>query len=99
VRFLLAEYRDRLEQPDWLKTQLLRLAALHSRETLAHWLTQIDARDWDALVEDLLATHYDPAYLRSMGKSYPSLGDTRVLELPRLDEHALDAATHALIAR
>jgi tRNA 2-selenouridine synthase len=99
VRFLLAEYRDWLEQPDWLKTQLLRLAALHSRETLARWLAQIDARDWDALVADLLVTHYDPAYLRSMGKSYPSLGDTRVLELPRLDEHALDAATHALIAR
>jgi tRNA 2-selenouridine synthase len=98
VRFLLAEYRDRLEQPDWLKTQLLRLAALHSRETIARWLAQVDAREWDELVADLLETHYDPAYLRSTGKSYPNLGDARLLELPRLDEHGLDAAARALIA-
>ena len=98
VRFLLAEYRNRLEQPDWLKTQLQRLTALHSRETIARWLAQIDAREWDELVADLLETHYDPAYLRSMGKSYPGLGEARVLDLPRLDAHALDAAARALIA-
>jgi tRNA 2-selenouridine synthase len=98
VRFLMAEYRDRLEQPDWLKTQLQRLATLHSRETLARWRAQIDACEWTDLVADLLEAHYDPAYLRSMGKSYPSLGQARVVELPRLDQHSLERAARALLA-
>ena len=97
VRFLLAEYRHLLEEPAWLKTLLLRLSALHSKETVGRWIAQIDAREWPALVADLLATHYDPAYLRSMEKNYPGLVDAALLDVPRLDDTGFDSGASALL--
>ena len=86
VRFLITEYRHFLAEPGWLKTQLSRLTALHSKATVARWIAQIDAREWEDLVGDLLATHYDPAYLRSMGNNYPGLADAVPLNAACLDE-------------
>jgi tRNA 2-selenouridine synthase len=99
VGFLLGEYRHLLEEPAWLKTLLLRLTALHSRETVGRWIAQIDARDWHALVTDLLATHYDPAYLRSMEKNYTGLIDAVLLDVPRLDDAGFDAAALKMLTR
>ena len=86
VRFLITEYRHFLAEPGWLKTQLSRLTALHSKATVARWIAQIDAREWEDLVGDLLATHYDPAYLRSMGNNYPGLADAVPLNAACLDD-------------
>ncbi len=99
VDFLLGEYCHLLEEPAWLKTLLLRLTALHSRETVGRWIAQIDARDWHALVTDLLATHYDPAYLRSMEKNYTGLIDAVLLDVPRLDDAGFDAAALKMLTR
>ena len=99
VRFLLEEYRHLLEEPAWLKTLLLRLTALHSKETVGRWIAQIDAREWQALVADLLATHYDPAYLRSMEKNYPGLADAALLDVPRLDDTGFDSSASTLLGR
>ena len=99
VRFLLAEYRHLLEEPAWLKTLLLRLTALHSRETVGRWIGQIDAGDWQLLVADLLATHYDPAYQRSMEKNYTRIADATPIELSRLEYDEIDAGARALLLR
>ena len=95
VRFLIAEYRHFLADPAWLKTQLSRLAPLHSNATVARWLAQIDAREWEQLVDDLLSAHYDPAYVRSMKNNYPALADAAPVDLPHLDDagFSLGAAT------
>jgi tRNA 2-selenouridine synthase len=71
VRFLLQEYRHFLDDPGWLRHKLLRLAPLHSSRVVEGWLAQVDARDWTSLVQHLLATHYDPAYRRSLAMNYP----------------------------
>jgi tRNA 2-selenouridine synthase len=86
VRFLIDEYRHFLAEPAWLKAQLSRLTALHSKAVVTRWLAQIDAGEWDVLVGDLLASHYDPAYARSMGKSYPGMADAMVLHAECLDD-------------
>jgi len=97
ARFLLEEYRHLLEDPVGLKTLLQRLTALHSKETVGLWIAQIDARDWRALVADLLATHYDPAYLRSMEKNYPGLVDAALLDVPRLDDTGFESSASVLL--
>ena len=97
VRFLIAEYRHFLADPAWLKTQLSRLTALHSKATVARWIAQIDAGGWALLVGDLLAIHYDPAYLRSMRANYPGLADAVPIELACLDDSGLDRAASALL--
>jgi hypothetical protein len=48
------------------------LLQLRGRDTLRAWEVMIDARDWPTLVGDLLDTHYDPAYFKSLDKNYAS---------------------------
>jgi tRNA 2-selenouridine synthase len=97
VRFLIAEYRHFLAEPAWLKTQLSRLTALHSKATVERWIAQIDAGEWEDLVGDLLATHYDPAYLRSMRNNYPGLADAALLNAASLDDAGFVCSTCALL--
>jgi tRNA 2-selenouridine synthase len=94
TRFLLQEYRHLLDDAGWLRHKLLRLAALHSRDTVNAWLGRIDAGDWPALVEDLLASHYDPAYRRSIAAHYPAA--SQVVRLDDLAPSSLDRIALAL---
>lgn len=70
VALLLEEYAHFFAQPELLRTPLDCLVALRGRETIERWHTLIDAQDWDALFDDLLVKHYDPAYARSLAKNY-----------------------------
>lgn len=70
VRFLIGDYDYFLADPAALREKLGCLRELQSGETLARWNALIDARDWPALVAELLAQHYDPLYKRSQGKNY-----------------------------
>lgn len=70
VRFLIGDYDYFLADPGSLKEKLACLRELQSGETLAHWYALVDARDWPALVAELLEKHYDPLYRRSQGKNY-----------------------------
>ena len=97
VRFLIGDYRHFLAEPAWLKTQLSRLTALHSKATVARWIAQIDAGEWELLVGDLLATHYDPAYLHSMGNHYPGLADAALLNVACLDDAGFEIGARALL--
>ena len=97
VRFLIAEYRHFLAEPGWLKTQLLRLTALHSAATVTRWIAQIDAAAWESLVGDLLATHYDPAYMRSMRSNYPGLAEAALLNTACLDDAGFERSAAALL--
>lgn len=97
VRFLIDEYRHFLVDPAWLKTQLLRLTALHSKATVARWLAQIDAGEWQDLVGDLLAAHYDPAYARSMRTNYPGVVDATALDAVHLDDAGFERNAEALL--
>lgn len=75
VRFLIGDYDYFLADPAGLKAKLACLRELQSGETLSRWNDLIDARDWPALVAELLAQHYDPLYKRSQGKNYTHFAD------------------------
>jgi tRNA 2-selenouridine synthase len=96
VRFLLAEYRHVLDDARWLRQKLLRLAPLHSNRTVGKWIGQIDAGDWPALVTDLLSTHYDPSYQRSLAAIYPASANARVIRPSGLDAPSLDRVAREL---
>ena len=98
VRFLIAEYRHFLEDPQGLKARLECLTSLYGHEVIKRWLALVDERAWDDLVADLLVNHYDPAYRRSTLRNYPDLADARVLTLDRLSPEAIDAAASDLSA-
>jgi tRNA 2-selenouridine synthase len=99
VAFLIAEYRHFLDDPQTLKAKLSCLTNLYGREVIDRWLALVDARDWNALVGDLLVNHYDPAYLRSTLRNYPDLDAALQLRLDRLSPDAIEAGVTDLLAR
>jgi tRNA 2-selenouridine synthase len=79
VAFLIEEYRHFLADPAVLKTQLDCLTGLYGKATIAAWHALAERGEWEALVAELLASHYDPAYRRSTERNYPGLATARVI--------------------
>ena len=46
------------------------------------------AADWDQLVAELLETHYDPMYARSLARNFPSSRESLVIEAPDVSANA-----------
>ncbi|MCU0803791.1 MAG: tRNA 2-selenouridine(34) synthase MnmH [Burkholderiales bacterium] len=98
VRFLIREYGHFLADRARLGAQLAHLEALHGKETIARWNALAAAGDWEALVADLLANHYDPAYRRSTAKNFSRFGAARVMTLESLAPDAIAHAARTLAA-
>ena len=81
VALLLEEYEHFLHDPARLTRQLDCLIDLHGHEVVNRWKSQVAVADWQAHVRDLLVTHYDPAYLRGMGRNYSNYHLAKSLSL------------------
>jgi tRNA 2-selenouridine synthase len=92
VELLKDEYAHFLERPDLLGTQLDCLVTLHGRERIAAWKGLADSGAWDELVQRLLTEHYDPAYLRGMGRNYTGFGDASALTISAIDTAGMRSA-------
>lgn len=99
VRYLLETYRHLLDDAAWLKLTLRRLAPLHSARTVDRWTTQVDAGEWELLVADLLAAHYDPAYHRSIARIFPRSSQAMALEPATIGEQAMLHCAKVVLAR
>ena len=81
VRLLRDEYVHFESDTATLHEKLDCLVALHGHERITQWKSLVDAGRWDELVERLLVEHYDPAYLRSIGRNFTHSPDARSLAL------------------
>ncbi len=90
VEFLLRDYDYAIADPAWLIGRLGLLKGLQSNETLERWRSLIAARDFPALVEELLTQHYDPLYQRSQAHNFNSFAGAIRYGTDRLDPAALD---------
>lgn len=70
IALLKDEYRHFLSDHAALGRQLDCLTRLLGRERIARWKRLAESGAWDELVGELLLTHYDPAYDRSLGRNY-----------------------------
>ncbi|WP_267382895.1 tRNA 2-selenouridine(34) synthase MnmH [Cyanobacterium sp. uoEpiScrs1] len=70
VKFLLREYTYLITYPNILKDRLIHLKSRYGKEKIDSWFRWIDQKKWFDLVQDLLVTHYDPAYQKSISKTY-----------------------------
>ncbi|MBI3068261.1 MAG: tRNA 2-selenouridine(34) synthase MnmH [Betaproteobacteria bacterium] len=95
IALLKQEYTHFLDDPQALMARLEILAGLYGHAVIHRWKMLARAGRWDELVEDLLGTHYDPAYTRSTLKHYPRYAQALVLKL----EHTGDDAFAALARR
>jgi len=69
---------------------------LHGHERVGAWKRLVDEGRWDALVERLLLDHYDPAYLRSIGRNFVRSPQAQPLALASEDPAAFREAARAL---
>jgi tRNA 2-selenouridine synthase len=97
VRFLIEEYRHFLGEPRALKEKLRGLTSRHGHAVIERWLALADALAWKELVADLLATHYDPAYLRATAQNYSRYEEARPLAIERLDSKTIELAAAELL--
>jgi tRNA 2-selenouridine synthase len=70
VALLLEDYEHFVADPQALAAKLACLAPLHGAGRIEAWTAQLQRGDWHGLVSDLLASHYDPAYRRSLERNY-----------------------------
>jgi tRNA 2-selenouridine synthase len=70
VALLREDYAHFVARPEALVEKLECLRGLHGAERIDLWKSHLAGGAWDALVQDLLVSHYDPAYNRSLFRNY-----------------------------
>ncbi|HEY1325902.1 MAG TPA: tRNA 2-selenouridine(34) synthase MnmH [Casimicrobiaceae bacterium] len=98
VALLKEEYAHFLDDRDALEARLAHLVPLHGRKVVHRWSDLARAGDFDALVSELLSSHYDPLYLRSIERNFPRHGDAFVASVEALDDAALRSVARAILA-
>jgi tRNA 2-selenouridine synthase len=94
VALLMEEYLHFIEDPASLADKLQPLVPVHGRKVIDQWIAAAIAGDFDKLVDELLATHYDPTYARSILRNFPRHADAL-----RVTPHAIDMAAFRALAR
>lgn len=96
VRLLRDEYAHFEANVEALHQRLDCLAALHGHDRIAQWKRLAADGQWDELVERLLVEHYDPAYLRSIGRNFSRSGDAVALRLASDETESFRDAARSL---
>ena len=81
VAVLKEDYQHFLKAPEVLARQLDCLVPLLGHDRIHRWKGLAASGEWDTLVGELLVTHYDPAYTRSLGRNYVHAAEGPVLQL------------------
>ena len=90
IEGLLADYHHYLQNPQLLISHLQPLQRFHGEKQLQHWIAQIDAGEFAAMVGELLTVHYDPSYLRATSRHYAKLPDAQRIPIVDLSADALN---------
>jgi tRNA 2-selenouridine synthase len=96
VRLLMEDYAHFVTEPAVLNAQLDCLIALHGREKIARWQAMAVAGEMEALVDELLLDHYDPAYGRSIDRNFSQFSQAQHLELTDISDDAFRIAAKQL---
>lgn len=99
IALLKEEYQHFLADADTLVRQLDCLTRLQGRERIAHWKRLATSGAWDALVDELLLYHYDPAYGRSLGRNYAAVTQGEVFRLDAATPEASLALARSVLER
>jgi tRNA 2-selenouridine synthase len=97
-QFLLSEYGHLCQPHPTLMALLGRLVPQHGHAIIQSWQQLANAGAWPALVEQLLSTHYDPSYYRSIRRNFARFAHAPTLSLPTISDAALSQAAASLQA-
>ena len=105
VALLKDEYGHFIADPASLADKLSPLVPLHGRKVIERWVAEAAAGNFEVLIDELLVTHYDPTYGRSILRNFPRHADAisvtpHAIALPAFRALArdLDAQVNASLA-
>jgi len=98
VEFLLDDYAHFVNDAEAFCERLQALRDLRGAETVERWQQQARAGQMAVVVEELLTTHYDPVYLKSMQRNFSGFAQAPVVNLVDASAGSLKAAARALVA-
>lgn len=96
VALLLEDYAHFVARPDALAAKLELLRDLHGAERIELWRTHLSGGQWQPLVRDLLESHYDPAYKRSLLRNYRNTQTATAVEVRDITRRGFLALATAL---
>lgn len=79
ITLLLKEYPYLKTHTGFLKIKLEKLKSRYGKQKLYYWHQLIDAGRGEDIVKDLLLSHYDPTYSRSIQRDYSKIEKTLFL--------------------
>lgn len=97
VRFLLQEYPHFMNNPDSLKAKLEKLRSRYGWEKISQWYQMIDSGKWETFVEDILLSHYDSTYKKSMQNKFSRV--EKVLSLSDLSDSSIENLLDYLVPK
>jgi len=97
VRLLMEDYTHFVDSPQALNAQLEHLTQLHGKEKINRWQTMSQSGATNALVDELLAEHYDPAYLRSIDRNFTRYASAQPLAIQDISDAAFADAARRLM--
>ena len=99
VQLLLEEYAHFLASPETLLTQLAHLSELRGHETIGRWEALIKQGHWAEFVRDMLESHYDPAYRKSLDRNYAATEDSQRFALAGIKPADFGELAAAILAK
>jgi len=79
VALLMEDYDYLLKDVAYFCDRLAALSVLRGHTVIERWQTQARSGDFAAVVQNLLSSHYDPAYLQSMKRNFSQFDDARII--------------------
>ena len=98
VEFLLDDYAHFVADTEAFCERLQALRELRGAETINRWQAAARSGAVAGVVEELLTTHYDPVYLKSMQRNFKGFEQARVVALASAAPAALQVAAQQLLA-
>lgn len=90
VALLRQDYPHWESDPAWLEKRLQALTATLGHERVNAWIEQAHKSLWDDLVADLLISHYDPAYVKSITRNFIHHGQAVEVALTGTDAQSTE---------
>ena len=97
VALLMEDYAHFVADPAALASRLQLLRDLHGAERIGLWQTQLAAGEWRPLVRDLLESHYDPAYRKSLSRNYREAQAAPAVEVADISSDGFHTLARRLI--
>ncbi len=99
VSWLLQDYHHFLSDTENFKQKLGLLTSRYGKIQIEKWSAAIDANQFDALVQELLEVHYDPAYQSSIKRNFPKYDENNFVALENDSDSAFIDSARMLLEK